>query len=113
MTFTSEPAERAVNVDDGGAWVFRAPAGTTVKRMQIWRNTATAESVDDAGTGGVENGWWTLYARAGDQVAGRVVLAAETCPGNTPTPPDPCAADGGPRTSRPPCRSPTTSASPS
>ncbi len=88
VTFSSEPARRTVIVDDGGAWVFRAPAGTTVKRMQIWRNAATTKSVDDAGTGGVENGWWTLYARAGDQVAGRVVLAAETCPGNVPTPPD-------------------------
>ena len=88
VTFNTEPARRTVNVDDGAAWVFRAPAGTTVKRMQVWRNAATTKSVDDAGTGGVENGWWTLYARAGDQVAGRVVLAAETCPGNTPTPPD-------------------------
>ena len=69
VTFSSEPARRTVIVDDGGAWVFRAPAGTTVKRMQIWRNAATTKSVDDAGTGGVENGWWTLYARAGDQVA--------------------------------------------
>ena len=85
VTFTSVPAKQTVNVDDGAAWVFRAPAGTTVKRVQVWRNAATAASVDDAGTGGVENGWWTLYARAGDTVAGRVVLAAETCPGNTPT----------------------------
>jgi hypothetical protein len=88
VSITSQAAKQTVMVDDGAAWVFRAPAGTTVKRMQVWRNTATAASVDDAGTGGVENGWWTLYARAGDRIAGQVVLAAETCPGNAPTAPD-------------------------
>ena len=88
VTFTSLPAKQTVGVDDGAAWVFRAPAGTVVKRVQVWRNSATAASTDDAGTGGVENGWWTLFARAGDAIAGRVVLASETCPGNTPTAPD-------------------------
>ena len=88
VLLTTLPNKQAVNVDDGAAWVFRAPAGATVKRVQIWRTAATRVSVDDAATGGVENGWWTLFARAGDAVAGRVVLGGETCPGNTPTAPD-------------------------
>ena len=30
VTFTSDAAKQVVNADDGAAWVFRAPAGTTV-----------------------------------------------------------------------------------
>lgn len=88
VTFASLRTKQVVNADDAAGWVFRAPESTTVKRVQLWRNAATRASTDDPATGGLENGWWTLLARAGDVAAGRVVLAAETCPGNTPTAPD-------------------------
>jgi hypothetical protein len=78
------PAKRTVKVDDGAGWTFRAPAGTTIRRVEIGRNTAARASTDDATTPAAENGWWNVIARAGDSRGGQRVIAPETCAGNTP-----------------------------
>ena len=63
-------AKRTVKVDDGAGWTFRAPAGTTIRRVEIGRNTAARASTDDAATPAAENGWWNVIARAGDAPGG-------------------------------------------
>lgn len=78
--FTTLTERRVLKLGDGAAWTFRAPTGTTVKRMQLWRNSATRVS----GSSAPENGWWTMFLRAGDGPAGKVVFGNETCPGNVP-----------------------------
>ena len=54
---------------DFAAWTFRAPAGTLVRDVQVWRHTATQAAAD----GSV----WSVTARAG-----ATPIAAETCRGN-------------------------------
>lgn len=83
--FGSVAAKRTVKVDDGAGWTFRAPAGTTIRRVEITRNTAARASTDDAATPATENGWWQVVARAGDGPGGQRVIAPETCLGNTTT----------------------------
>ena len=46
-----------VRAGDFAAWTFRAPAGTLVRDVQIWRHTATRTAAD----GSV----WNVTARAG------------------------------------------------
>jgi hypothetical protein len=70
-----------VKADDGAGWTFRAPAGTTVRRVKVWRYTAAAVSTDDTGTAVSEAGVWSVIARAGTSAGGSRVLAGETCPG--------------------------------
>jgi hypothetical protein len=81
--FGSVAAKRTVKVDDGAGWTFRAPAGTTIRRVEIGRNTAARASADDAATPAAENGWWNVIARAGDVPGGQRVIAPETCVGDT------------------------------
>src|SRR5688572_9628565 len=57
-----------VRTGDFAAWTFRAPAGTLVRTVQIWRHTATGVAAD----GSV----WSVTARAGD-----APIATETCRG--------------------------------
>ena len=83
VNFGSVAATRTVKVDDGAGWTFRAPAGTTIRRIEIGRNTAARASQDDAGTPAAENGWWNVIARAGDSPGGQRVIAPETCAGNS------------------------------
>lgn len=75
---------KVVRAGDGVGLVFRAPAGNTVKRMQLWRYAATRVT----GTTAPDNGWWTAFLRAGSEVAGKAVFGNETCEGKTPTPPE-------------------------
>ncbi|HET6546916.1 MAG TPA: hypothetical protein VFG79_00575, partial [Solirubrobacter sp.] len=84
--FSTAGAKRSVKVDDGAAWTFRAPAGTIVRRVQIWRHGTARASTDDPNTAHVENGWWNVVARAGDGPGGRVVLSGEICSGALPAP---------------------------
>ena len=76
-------AKRRVKVDDGAGWTFRAPAGTTIRRVEIGRDTAARASADDPATPEAENGWWNVVARAGDGPGGARVIAPETCVGDT------------------------------
>jgi hypothetical protein len=78
-------ARRTVKVDDGAGWTFRAPAGTTIRRVEIGRNTAARASTNDPATPAAENGWWNVIARAGSGPGGQRVIAPETCVGNTAT----------------------------
>ena len=73
-----------MKVGDGAGWTFRAPAGTTIRRVEIGRNTAARASTDDAATPAAENGWWNVIARAGSGPGGQRVITPETCVGNTP-----------------------------
>ena len=68
-------AKRTVKVDDGAGWTFRAPAGTTIRRVEIGRNTAARASTDDPATPALENGYWNVIARAGDGPGGQRVIA--------------------------------------
>lgn len=83
---TAGPGRKTVKPEDGAAWTFRAPAGTTVRRVKVWRYTAAATSVDDAGTPPVEDGIWAVIARVGTDAGGATVLPGETCSGATPSP---------------------------
>ncbi len=78
-------ARRTVKVDDGAGWTFRAPAGTTIRRVEVGRNTAARASTDDPATPAAENGYWNVIARAGTGPGGQRVIAPETCVGNTLT----------------------------
>ena len=83
VQFGTVVAKRTVKVDDGAGWTFRAPAGTTIRRVEIGRNTAARASTDDAATPAAENGWWQIVARAGTAPGGQRLIAPETCVGNT------------------------------
>ncbi|WP_028063337.1 hypothetical protein [Solirubrobacter soli] len=74
--------KRLVRTGEGAAFVFRAPAGTSVRSIQLWRNAVVRESTDDPATAPVESGVWTYVARTGDAFPPTGTIAAETCPGN-------------------------------
>ena len=87
--FNPSVDRRAVKVDDGAGWTFRAPTGTLVRRVTVWRSIAARGSTDDPTTPArAENGWWVGMARAGTAAGGAVVIGGETCAGNQPTAPD-------------------------
>ena len=111
--FNPSFAHNALRVDDGAGWTFRAPAGTLVRRVTVWRHVAVRSSTDDPATPArAENGWWVATARAGTSAGGVVVIGAETCQGNAPRLLTRLTAPRAARPTRRTRRSRTTSGSP-
>ena len=84
------PLKQTVKQGDGAAWTFRAPAGTNVRRVQVWRFTGAATSTDDTTTPATEGGSWTVVAHVGSAPGGPAAIGGESCPGTTPTAPPYC-----------------------
>ncbi len=76
--------KRTVKTDDGAGWTFQAPAGTTVKTVQIWRYTSSRVSQNDAATAPDESNSWVSIARAGAVAGGPTIIG-------TPSGPDYCS----------------------
>jgi hypothetical protein len=77
-----------VRVDDGAGFTFRAPAGTTVRDISVWRYTAARMTSATAGSP-----YWVSVARAGTAAGGSLILGGspgkDYCAGNAPTTPYP------------------------
>jgi hypothetical protein len=83
VTFGSAVAKTTVKADDGAAWTFHAPAGTTVKSVSLLRFGNARASLNDAATAVSEGNWWTVIARAGTSAGGSAILG-DLCSGAAP-----------------------------
>ena len=87
------PGRKTVKADDGAAWTFHAPAGTTVRRVKVWRYTAAAVEHRRRRHAGRRGRHLVGHRPRGRLDAGGATCSpGETCSGTTPSPTRPTAA---------------------